>query len=174
MCSLRPPPPPASGSIDVRLALCDALEGLRTALDAAPQLAHVEPLTRFHTEVAYLLYPAGGFYERHLDTPRPAGGWLRVGRAPEDGSSLLRGQTRERRTLSLLLYLNPAWDAASWGGQLRVFLDDDEYQDVSPTAGTLVLMRSDRVEHEVLPTVEPRQCVVGWYRTVECDDGRHA
>ena len=35
---------------------------------------------------------------------------------------------------------------------------------VLPAAGTLVLMRSDRVPHEVLETKQPRRCIVGWLR----------
>lgn len=38
--------------------------------------------------------------------------------------------------------------------------------DVAPEGGTLVLMRSELIEHEVVTTQRQRQCVVGWFRTV--------
>lgn len=47
----------------------------------------------------------------------------------------------------------------------------ERYVDVVPEGGTLVLMRSERVEHEVLVTRRERQCVVGWLRTVRRADG---
>jgi SM-20-related protein len=71
-----------------------------------------------------------------------------------------------------------------WGGALRIFterrMDCERYSgtvlpestrststseahvDVLPEAGTLVLMRSAQIEHEVLETQRPRRCVVGW------------
>ena len=67
----------------------------------------------------------------------------------------------------MLLYLNPGWKP-SWGGALRIFREGGEHVDVPPEAGTLVLMRSDAVEHEVLETAAPRHCVVGWFRQERC------
>ena len=87
--------------------------------------------------------------------------------------------------MSVLLYLNPGWDAERLGGELRIFTrnavpqpqavagrvaaragDGESWIDVSPEGGTLVLMQSDAVDHEVLPTRAPRQALVGWFRTV--------
>ena len=48
-------------------------------------------------------------------------------------------------------------------GTVLIYLND-----VPPEAGTLVLMRSDAVEHEVLETAAPRHCVVGWFRQERC------
>ena len=74
----------------------------------------------------------------------------------------------------MLLYLHANWDRA-WGGSLRISVRDEggggdeeqgteSYVDVVPEGGTLVLMRSDRVPHEVLETRRPRNCLVGWFR----------
>ena len=73
-----------------------------------------------------------------------------------------------RRAVSVLLYLNPGW-RPEWGGELRISDESapEGRVDVVPEAGTLVLMRSADVAHEVLPTRRPRQCVVGWLRTAE-------
>ena len=72
----------------------------------------------------------------------------------------------------MLLYLeDPIWDP-SWGGQLRIFepstdeAGEERVVDIQPDGGTLVLMRSDRVPHEVLETRRTRRCLVGWFRTL--------
>ena len=73
----------------------------------------------------------------------------------------------------MLLYLNSPWDRA-WGGELRVYEPspaeeaEERHVDVVPEGGTLVLMRSDRVPHEVRTTHRPRQCIVGWFRSMRC------
>ena len=38
--------------------------------------------------------------------------------------------------------------------------------DVFPEGGTLVLLRSPLVPHEVITTHRQRQCVVAWFRTM--------
>ncbi|KAG8457607.1 hypothetical protein KFE25_002271 [Diacronema lutheri] len=207
MCGLLPGPPSRVGCVDTRLQLTAAIERLRIELaelasDGA--LAPMHALTPFATECAYLNYPQGGYYTRHLDVPAANEGWLRIGRAPADGTSVARWE--RRRTISLLLYLNAGWDMDAWGGQLRVFTrasepcatpqaadggrdtasevarvrgerdpaardgagtgaSADVWVDIAPEGGTLVLMRSELVEHEVLATRQPRQCVVAWFRT---------
>ena len=70
----------------------------------------------------------------------------------------------------MLLYLDSGWDPA-WGGQLRIFEGMEGGQaeaqvDVVPEGGTLGLMRSDLVTHEVLRTERARTCLVGWFRTL--------
>ena len=69
---------------------------------------------------------------------------------------------RGRREISLLLYLDSEW-RENWGGTLRIF-GGDRHVDVTPEAGTLVLLRSARTEHEVLVTERPRHCLVAWFR----------
>ena len=48
----------------------------------------------------------------------------------------------------------------------------ERFLDVQPHGGSLVLLRSDRVPHEVLETRRPRICVVGWFRALR--QRRHA
>ena len=187
MLPLYPPPRPSAGDVDTRLALSAAVSALREELSACADLALPE-LSPFQTELAYLYYPEGGFYLRHVDVPSVRGGWTPMGRSAEDGGSFSRAATR--REVSVLLYLNRGWDPA-WGGALRVYhgqaqghaqvanaangvgtasevtgLDEETFEDIAPEGGTLVLMRSDRVPHEVLETLRPRHCVVGWLRAL--------
>lgn len=175
LCALYPPPPPSAGCIDTRMALYGAADSLRAELQTAvspslPELHH------FQTELSYLSYPEGGFYKRHLDVPRTNGGWYLRSRRPEHGGS----GTGVRRAVSFILYLDSPW-RAEWGGALRIFEQDrpgsaapgapvppsarESHTDVVPHGGTLVILRSDRVEHEVLATRRPRRCLVGWFRT---------
>lgn len=162
------------------------MEGLQADLTEAAenaQLPWLPPLHRQHVELAYLSYNPGGFYQRHLDVPASHGGWRPLGRRPADDTCALMRSER-RRAVSVLVYLNTGWDASVHGGQLRIFLPcrDDRghpsasplpppdggrgWVDVSPDGGTLVLLRSDTVEHEVLPTAVSRQCVVAWFTTL--------
>jgi hypothetical protein len=152
MLPLYPPPPTSAGDLDARLALAEGVRGLQAQLENAAPLVGVPPLSTYHTELAYLYYPVGGMYRRHVDVPSTRGGWLPMGRAREDGGSFSGAALR--REISMLLYLDAGWDPA-WGGHLRIFEPDgdDEAEerttDVVPEGGTLVLMRSDRVPHEV-------------------------
>lgn len=175
MLPLIPPPRPSAGDIDTRLALSSAVSSLRAELAAVSAELTLPELSPFQTELAYLYYPEGGFYLRHIDVPSARGGWNPIGRSDEDGGSFSRAATR--REVSMLVYLNRGWDPA-WGGALRVYESvesaaqdepsqpaQESFVDIVPEGGTLVLMRSDRVPHEVLETRRPRQCVVGWMRT---------
>ena len=143
---IHEPPESFHGQLAARLALISTMEGL------CLQLAHHGslPLNEEATSIAYLYYPAGGFYRRHVDappTPSPTG---------------------EHREVSFLLYLDSGW-REEWGGALRIFPEQPDgkgaepHIDVLPESGTLVLLRSPRIEHEVLETLRPRRCVVGWF-----------
>jgi len=142
-----------------RETLYGVIEGLRqtlsgnTALDNGSSPNTVAPaLDANLSELLYAYYPNGGFYRRHLDA------------IPQSVSIL--------RSYSLLLYLNSEWGEGD-GGNLRIHLDsggdekpdgeEDNFVDVVPEGGTLVLFRSDIVAHEVLDTVKERMAVVGWY-----------
>ena len=89
----------------------------------------------------YAAYPAGGFYQRHLD-------------------SFTQDQSR---TISIVLYLNPNWKKPD-GGELRIY-KKDSFIDVEPVAGTLVCFLSREVEHEVLPSATERLSFAGWLRS---------
>lgn len=88
----------------------------------------------------FALYPAGAFYAAHLD----------------------RFRDDDRRSISVVLYLNDNW-LADQGGQLRLHLEDRQ-QDVMPHGGALVVFRSADILHEVLPAQRERLSVVGWFR----------
>ena len=89
-------------------------------------------------EVHMTVYPAGSFYKRHLD----------------------QFKQDDHRKLSVICYLNNNWKEEH-GGQLRMYLNDRSI-DVLPTAGRLVIFRSDQIEHEVLPATRPRLSITGW------------
>ena len=68
---------------------------------------------------------------------------------------------------------------AANGGALRLFEPHERgygtadslaapyVEDVLPEGGTLVLMMSGDVEHQVLETLIERQCIVGWFKELE-------
>lgn len=89
-------------------------------------------------EIHLTRYPVGSFYKRHLDQFRKD----------------------DHRKLSVICYLNENWQPKE-GGQLRIYLGDTS-QDIFPEAGRLVCFRSDKLEHEVLPTTRERLSVTGW------------
>ena len=89
-------------------------------------------------EVHMTVYPVGSFYKRHLD----------------------QFKQDDHRKLSVICYLNNDWREEQ-GGQLRMYLQGKSI-DVLPTAGTLVIFRSDQIEHEVLPGTRPRFSITGW------------
>jgi SM-20-related protein len=111
------------------------IERLRQALNEALFLGLVE------FEVHYAVFPPGAFYRRHRD----------------------RFLTTDERMISCILYLNAAWSQTD-GGALRIYAPDGTTSDILPHAGTFVLLRSDAVEHEVLPTRRERFSVTGWFR----------
>lgn len=113
-----------------------AIDQLRLAINRAFFLS----LRTFEAHLA--TYPAGAFYKRHLDQHRRT----------------------DRRRISCVFYLNPAWEPAA-GGQLRLYPSadaPDEWVDVQPYAGTLACFRSDTIYHEVLPAARQRYSLTGW------------
>ena len=147
-----------SGGSDTQRTLVRAMEELRARLASACSLR----LDGRSTMMSYLYYPRGGFFRRHRDGPR----------------SVWASDFREFREISFLLYLDAGWREQD-GGALRIYTarDPGTYQydqdivgtaaepsrDVLPAAGTLVLLRSPQIEHEVLETRRRRHCVVGWF-----------
>lgn len=97
-------------------------------------------------EVHFAWYPPGTHYERHRDT-------LNI---------------NDHRVISVVTYLNLDWTPEQ-GGCLRVYEDaifndstTGRYMDISPQAGTLALLDSKRIEHEVLPSFVDRYSLTGW------------
>jgi SM-20-related protein len=111
------------------------LDALRVALNQGLYLG----LEDF--EGHFALYPPGAFYQKHLD----------------------RFRCDDRRTVSVVFYLNSDWQAEQ-GGALRLYLPDDAHCDVLPEAGTLLVFLSADMPHEVLPASRERLSLTGWFR----------
>lgn len=126
-----------SGQRSVQAAFLGWAEWLRVELNRRLFLG------LFEFEAHLALYPPGGFYLRHFDSFRGAA----------------------NRMVSLVLYLNSDWHPGD-GGELVVYAPDGESEAVrvEPRAGTLVLMLSEEIEHEVLRAAAPRASVAGWFR----------
>ncbi|MEZ5842225.1 MAG: 2OG-Fe(II) oxygenase [Hyphomicrobiaceae bacterium] len=100
----------------------------------------------FELESQFLIYDPGGFYARHLDSFRGA----------------------RNRIVSMVAYLNPQWSEEDGGG-LHVWTRDAAPDDppalvVRPDAGTLVLMMSEEIPHQVAPSRRQRVGIAGWWR----------
>ncbi|OYY95877.1 MAG: hypothetical protein B7Y41_00920 [Hydrogenophilales bacterium 28-61-23] len=96
----------------------------------------------FDVELHFAVYPSGAGYRRHLD----------------------RFQDDDRRTLTVILYLNENWSAAD-GGLLRFWPNQAEAAlEIEPSGGTLVTFLSDRFWHEVAPAQRQRLSLTGWFR----------
>lgn len=89
----------------------------------------------------FALYPPGAFYKKHLD----------------------RFRDDDRRVVTCIAYLNEQW-LPEQGGELRMYLDDQQTHDVVPQAGTLVVFMSVQLPHEVLPATRDRLSITGWLR----------
>jgi SM-20-related protein len=124
----------AAPSFDEERALLDDLEQLRLDLNRGGYLG------LFDLELHYAWYAPGTSYARHVDQP----------------------QGRDRRKVSLVLYLNDAWTPEA-GGELRIF-HGNEARDIEPIAGRLVCFLTEGREHAVLTTRRDRLSVTGWFR----------
>lgn len=123
--------------------------GLSPAIDEF--LSLVEHL-RMHLNRHLYLGLVG--YEGHLACYRPGAGYRK---------HLDRILGSDARVLTLIAYLNPAWNHAD-GGQLRLVLPDGKTEEVMPSAGTLVAFLSADYWHEVLPAWRERWAITGWFR----------
>lgn len=128
----------ASAASAPESALLGCFEVLGSALNGALWLGITE------LEAHYAHYAPDASYERHVD----------------------RFRDDDARVISLVLYLNEDWHDAD-GGALRLYPRRDTSErtrDLSPRGGTLVAMRSEVIEHEVLPAVVERWSIAGWLR----------
>ncbi|MBC7489994.1 MAG: 2OG-Fe(II) oxygenase [Glaciimonas sp.] len=92
-------------------------------------------------ETHFAMYPPGTFYQKHTD------------RFCDD----------DRRTLSVILYLNPWW-LPDYGGALCLHLRDAVHQDILPLAGSLALFLSAKIPHEVVAATRERLSLSGWFK----------
>ncbi len=91
-------------------------------------------------ECHFTQYPAGTHYKRHVD----------------------RHQNGSSRRVSVVLYLNANWQKAH-GGELMLYTEQETHC-IEPVFGRLAMFLSE-IEHEVLPTLEPRKSLTGWLLT---------
>ncbi len=117
--------------------LLDRFESLRQVVNQELFLGLLDLETHF------AVYPPGAGYQRHLD----------------------RFRDDDRRSLTVILYLNePDWSGED-GGLLRFWPDPETAPlEILPAGGTLVTFLSDRFWHEVLPATRQRLSLTGWFR----------
>ncbi len=95
-------------------------------------------------EFHYAQYEPGSFYKRHLD----------------------QFKSDKGRKFSLVIYLNEHWTASD-GGNISLFVDENNVIDIYPIGGRVVFFRSDEMEHEVHPSfTRNRISIAGWLKSV--------
>lgn len=130
-----------NGVVPSERAYLDAADALRLALNERLFLG------LFDFEACFAIYPPGGFYRRHTDSFVGA----------------------RNRIVSVVTYLNPHWNLED-GGELVIYgADGSVAMQVIPKAGLSVLMLSEEIEHEVLPTKSLRLAIAGWWRVNSAD-----
>lgn len=93
----------------------------------------------FDFECHYAQYRQGDFYQKHVDA--------------------FKG--RSNRVLTTVSYLN----TVASGGELQLFNEQDELlSTIAPLAGSLLVFESERFPHQVLPAVDERFSIAGWFR----------
>ena len=99
------------------------------------------------SEFHYAIYPEGTFYQRHVDAFK----------------------NDDRRTLSIVLYLNDEEWKDEYGGQLALYLPDENNTEkelnVLPLAGRIAIFDSKTIPHEVKKVNRPRYSITGWLKT---------
>ncbi|NRQ41153.1 2OG-Fe(II) oxygenase [Rheinheimera sp. YQF-2] len=93
----------------------------------------------FDFECHFARYNKGDYYQKHVDA----------------------FSGRSNRVLTTVSYLN----SVSAGGELALYDEHDRLIDkFLPTAGSLVLFESERFPHQVLPAIDTRYSIAGWFR----------
>jgi len=95
---------------------------------------------------------------------------VQIARYPGDGAAYDRHRdafvalpgARPNRRVTAIYYANPAWTPEA-GGVLRLH-DPEGPVDVAPVLDRLLVFLSERIDHEVLPTLAPRCAVTAWFR----------
>ncbi|MDX2287320.1 MAG: 2OG-Fe(II) oxygenase [Hyphomicrobiaceae bacterium] len=109
----------------------------------------------FEFEAQFGIHGPGDFYKRHLDSFTGA----------------------RNRMVTLVIYLNENWCAED-GGALAIWPEKPLPQAtdcgapalrVLPEAGTVVLMLSEDIPHEVEPATRERLAIAGWWRVRQAD-----
>ncbi|MEZ0122046.1 MAG: 2OG-Fe(II) oxygenase [Candidatus Reddybacter sp.] len=97
----------------------------------------------FNSESHFAHYGPGDFYKKHSDA--------------------FKGQAN--RVLSMVVYLNKAWQAED-GGELLIYTGEETQAaiKVMPSFGTIVVFLSEDFPHEVLPAQRDRFSIATWFR----------
>lgn len=104
-------------------------------------------LPRVELQLAY--YPPGSLgYARHLDAVRGA-------------------KVTGHRRITAIIYLNADWGPDD-GGELRLWLDGGpgaaaSVTDIAPHLGRLLVFRSEKIEHAVMPCGRGRFALTAWF-----------
>lgn len=117
--------------------ISDLLRDLQTQLNEALWLGIN------HCEVHFARYDKNAGYEAHIDQ--------------SSRTNPLLGQ----RVISFILYLNQDWQKVH-AGQLCIHLESPVL--IEPIWGRIVLFKSDKVLHSVLPSQSERWSLTGWFR----------
>lgn len=123
------------GATAAQRAYLERMEALRLEVNRGLQLGLLD------LEAHFARYPAGAGYRKHVDVFR----------------------ADDRRTLSVICYLNDNWQAGE-GGQLQLCPQGRDPVDIFPVGGTLACFLSAGMPHEVLPATRPRLSLTGWFR----------
>ncbi|HEX7385792.1 MAG TPA: 2OG-Fe(II) oxygenase [Castellaniella sp.] len=105
------------------------------------------PLELRSQEFHFARYAEGKGYQKHIDQHRGT----------------------DHRKVSIVLYLNPQWEAAD-GGELCLYQPyhpEVEMQRIAPMGARLVVFVSGMIPHAVLPCRRTRWSLAGWLRTDE-------
>ncbi|SFU12874.1 SM-20-related protein [Algoriphagus locisalis] len=93
-------------------------------------------------ESHYSNYEKMSFYKRHID----------------------QFKSEKGRKFSIIVYLNQDWQDED-GGQLSLYPESGETQNISPIGGRIVFFRSDEMEHEVQPShTKERKSIAAWFK----------
>ena len=93
----------------------------------------------FDFECHFARYRQGDYYQKHLDA----------------------FSGRSNRVLTTVSYLNDV----SQGGELALYSEQDQLiSTFLPKACSLIVFESERFPHEVLPAVDTRYSIAGWFR----------
>lgn len=93
-------------------------------------------------EFHYAIYEKGTFYKKHID----------------------QFKNDDRRVFSVVFYLTEDWQPGD-GGELVIYLTDQESVKVEPRSGRMIFFRSD-LPHEVLMSHQKRLSLTGWMRSI--------
>ena len=99
------------------------------------------------SEFHYAVYNQGTFYQRHVDAFK----------------------NDDRRTLSMVFYLNDEDWKEEFGGQLGLFLEQEDGTEkelnILPVAGRMAIFDSKTIPHEVKSVNKTRYSITGWLKT---------